>query len=278
MACQNQCEVRETLHYRLYLRIATVDGVPICMKSGIDSLNCLRRGPSNFLHLVVGIRGLSIHDDGSDHHRQCKTHYFACLVRIVSSDRLMIGSSNMKGWNWSFMIQGVLGEKGGVLEAVDMINTSICCSGTISTTHSLSITSISNTHLYLQANMRLNVLPATLAFGLVTARAHYHQHDAANETEGVWIAPTDTDCMSCSLNFFFFFAGYWYMIVRGPCPMMNTLANHGFLPRDGRNLTEYNVVKGLNDGLNFNKSLATIMFQQAIPVSPAYPNTTSFTL
>ncbi|KAF7924644.1 uncharacterized protein EAE97_010595 [Botrytis byssoidea] len=107
--------------------------------------------------------------------------------------------------------------------------------------------------------MRLNVLPATQAFGLVTARAYYYQQDAINDIEGVWMAPTDTD-------------------FRGPCPMMNTLANHGFLPRDGRNLTEYNVVKGLNDGLNFNKSLATVMFQQAIPASPAYPNTTFFTL
>lgn len=76
--------------------------------SGIDFLNCLGGGPSNSLHLVVGIRGLSIHDDGSDHHRQCKTYYVAYLVRIVSSDRPMIGSSNMTGWSWSVMIQGVL--------------------------------------------------------------------------------------------------------------------------------------------------------------------------
>ncbi|ESZ93716.1 hypothetical protein SBOR_5901 [Sclerotinia borealis F-4128] len=108
--------------------------------------------------------------------------------------------------------------------------------------------------------MKLNIFSTTLAIGLVSAGAHYHQQDVvANGTEGVWIAPTDTD-------------------YRGPCPMMNTLANHGFLPRDGKNLTEYNVVKGLNDGLNFNKSLATIMFQQAIPASPAYPNATFFTL
>lgn len=60
--------------------------------------------------------------------------------------------------------------------------------------------------------------------------------------------------------------------------MMNTLANHGFLPRDGRNLTEYNVVKALNDGLNFNKSLGSVMFGAAIPVSPDYPNATFFTL
>ncbi|APA10583.1 hypothetical protein SS1G_12609 [Sclerotinia sclerotiorum 1980 UF-70] len=107
--------------------------------------------------------------------------------------------------------------------------------------------------------MKLNFLSTTLALGLVSARAHYQQQIIANDTEGEWIAPSATD-------------------YRGPCPMLNTLANHGFLPRDGRNLTEHNVVKGLNHGLNFNKSLGSIMFQHAVPASPAYPNTTFFTL
>ncbi|KAF2111423.1 Chloroperoxidase [Lophiotrema nucula] len=64
---------------------------------------------------------------------------------------------------------------------------------------------------------------------------------------------------------------------RGPCPMMNTLANHGFLPRDGRNLTKANVVKGLGDGLNFDPTLAGIMWDQAIIANPE-PNATFFTL
>ncbi|KAJ8127332.1 heme-thiolate peroxidase [Lasiodiplodia mahajangana] len=64
---------------------------------------------------------------------------------------------------------------------------------------------------------------------------------------------------------------------RGPCPMMNTLANHGFIPRDGRNLTRVNVVKGLGDGLNFSPDLASIMFDQAIIANPE-PNATFFTL
>ncbi|CCF47569.1 hypothetical protein CH063_04203 [Colletotrichum higginsianum] len=64
---------------------------------------------------------------------------------------------------------------------------------------------------------------------------------------------------------------------RGPCPMMNTLANHGFLPHDGRNLTQENVVKGLREGLNFNESLGELMFKMAIPVNPE-PNATFFTL
>jgi hypothetical protein len=34
--------------------------------------------------------------------------------------------------------------------------------------------------------------------------------------------------------------------------MLNTLTNHGFLPRNGRNLTKANVIKGLGDGINFD--------------------------
>ncbi|KAI0548243.1 Chloroperoxidase [Xylaria curta] len=64
---------------------------------------------------------------------------------------------------------------------------------------------------------------------------------------------------------------------RGPCPMMNTLANHGYIPRDGRNITRENAVKGLADGLNFNPTLSNIMFDQAIIANPE-PNATYFTL
>ncbi|KAF9878230.1 hypothetical protein CkaCkLH20_04268 [Colletotrichum karsti] len=64
---------------------------------------------------------------------------------------------------------------------------------------------------------------------------------------------------------------------RGPCPMMNTLANHGFLNRDGRNLTQEVVVNGLKQGLNFNESLGTLMFQMATIANPE-PNATFFTL
>ncbi|KAK1983603.1 Chloroperoxidase [Colletotrichum cereale] len=65
--------------------------------------------------------------------------------------------------------------------------------------------------------------------------------------------------------------------VRGPCPKMNTLANHGFLPHDDRNLTRENVVKGLQEGLNFDTSLGELMFKMAIVANPE-PNATFFTL
>lgn len=64
---------------------------------------------------------------------------------------------------------------------------------------------------------------------------------------------------------------------RGPCPMMNTLANHGFLPHDGRNITKDNAIHALNTAINFNVSLAAIMWEQAIIANPE-PNATFFTL
>ncbi|KAK4099184.1 Cloroperoxidase, partial [Parathielavia hyrcaniae] len=64
---------------------------------------------------------------------------------------------------------------------------------------------------------------------------------------------------------------------RGPCPMMNTLANHGILPRDGTNITKEVVIKGMKQALNFDAALATIMFDQAVIANPE-PNATYFTL
>lgn len=59
--------------------------------------------------------------------------------------------------------------------------------------------------------------------------------------------------------------------------MLNTLANHNFLPHDGRNLTRETVVKGLREGLNFNASLGSLMFDMAVVANPQ-PNATYFTL
>ncbi|KAF9069840.1 Peroxidase, family 2-domain-containing protein [Rhodocollybia butyracea] len=38
---------------------------------------------------------------------------------------------------------------------------------------------------------------------------------------------------------------------RGPCPGLNTLANHGFLPRNGSNITIPVVLNAIKDGFNF---------------------------
>ncbi|KAF2868647.1 Chloroperoxidase [Massariosphaeria phaeospora] len=59
--------------------------------------------------------------------------------------------------------------------------------------------------------------------------------------------------------------------------MMNTLANHGYLPRDGRNITKENAANALKAALNFDGALASLMFDQAVIVNPE-PNATFFTL
>ncbi|KAK7049760.1 hypothetical protein VNI00_005791 [Paramarasmius palmivorus] len=42
---------------------------------------------------------------------------------------------------------------------------------------------------------------------------------------------------------------------RGPCPGLNTLANHGFLPRDGRNISIPTVLKAGLEGFNVHREL-----------------------
>ena len=59
--------------------------------------------------------------------------------------------------------------------------------------------------------------------------------------------------------------------------MMNTLANHGFLPHDGRNITKQNAISALGAGLNFDEPLASLMFEMAVVANPE-PNATFFTL
>lgn len=59
--------------------------------------------------------------------------------------------------------------------------------------------------------------------------------------------------------------------------MLNTLSGHGFLPHDGKNLTEDRVVAALREALNFQESLGKIMFKQALPANPD-PNATWFDL
>ncbi|CAG9955539.1 unnamed protein product [Clonostachys rosea f. rosea IK726] len=100
--------------------------------------------------------------------------------------------------------------------------------------------------------MKLSTCLATLTTAWGTAAQHPHLE------EGKWKAPGADD-------------------FRGPCPMMNTLANHGYIPRDGRNITRPNIIAGLATGLNFKEPLASLMFDMAIVANPE-PNATYFTL
>ncbi|PWY91289.1 Cloroperoxidase [Aspergillus sclerotioniger CBS 115572] len=65
--------------------------------------------------------------------------------------------------------------------------------------------------------------------------------------------------------------------VRGPCPMLNTLANHGFLPHDGKDITEDRIVAVLNNSLNIAEDLSQFLFKEALTTNPD-PNATTFSL
>lgn len=44
--------------------------------------------------------------------------------------------------------------------------------------------------------------------------------------------------------------------VRSPCPAMNSLANHGFLPHDGKGITVPDVITALDAALKYDFSLS----------------------
>ncbi|KAG2064601.1 Cloroperoxidase [Suillus decipiens] len=47
--------------------------------------------------------------------------------------------------------------------------------------------------------------------------------------------------------------------VRSPCPALNALANHGYLPRDGKNIGPLDLVRALKNGYNLSTVLACIL-------------------
>lgn len=59
--------------------------------------------------------------------------------------------------------------------------------------------------------------------------------------------------------------------------MLNTLANHGFLPHDGTNITLPNAVFALKTALNFNETFAEQFFGHGVKSNPE-ANATFFTL
>ncbi|CAN9436538.1 unnamed protein product [Alternaria alternata] len=64
---------------------------------------------------------------------------------------------------------------------------------------------------------------------------------------------------------------------RGPCPMLNTLANHGFLPREGRNFTLPTVKHALLTGLNISEEISELLYNFALTTNPG-PNATTWGL
>lgn len=65
--------------------------------------------------------------------------------------------------------------------------------------------------------------------------------------------------------------------VRGPCPAMNSLANHHIIPHDGRNVTVPHLVEVLGDVFNLSPELATVVSQLGLATAPD-PTTGSFNL
>ncbi|KAI1414183.1 Cloroperoxidase [Hypoxylon sp. FL1857] len=65
--------------------------------------------------------------------------------------------------------------------------------------------------------------------------------------------------------------------VRAPCPMLNTLANHGFLPHSGKGITVNKTIDALGSALNINANLSTLLFSFAATTNPQ-PNATFFDL
>ncbi|KAJ6598218.1 Peroxidase, family 2-domain-containing protein [Mycena vulgaris] len=73
-----------------------------------------------------------------------------------------------------------------------------------------------------------------LTFSLILAagKMAYAGGPVSSHDQHKWMAPTPTD-------------------VRSPCPGLNTLANHGYLPRNGRNISIPMILDAAMDGFNF---------------------------
>ncbi|KAK4183758.1 Chloroperoxidase [Podospora australis] len=65
--------------------------------------------------------------------------------------------------------------------------------------------------------------------------------------------------------------------VRGPCPFLNTFANHGFLPRSGKYITLQNLADGLFNAVNFDEPISEFLFNFARGTNPD-ANATWFSL
>jgi len=56
--------------------------------------------------------------------------------------------------------------------------------------------------------------------------------------------------------------------VRSPCPVLNSLANHGVLPRDGKGITKEMAVKALTSAINLDADLAKIFAGAGLTTNP----------
>ncbi|PVH79931.1 Cloroperoxidase [Cadophora sp. DSE1049] len=61
---------------------------------------------------------------------------------------------------------------------------------------------------------------------------------------------------------------------RSPCPMVNSLANHGFLPRDGLNISLADLIVAFNESVNLAPAATTLVGQKALLASTTGNNAT----
>ncbi|RLN92268.1 hypothetical protein BBJ28_00011515 [Nothophytophthora sp. Chile5] len=90
-----------------------------------------------------------------------------------------------------------------------------------------------------------------VAYGYTEAEAEAALAEAAALSEGEYYRPP-TYLTSGSVNATTPFR-------RCPCPAMNTLANHGYLPRDGKNITVDTALAVVMDKFNIGEDLAAVM-------------------
>lgn len=59
--------------------------------------------------------------------------------------------------------------------------------------------------------------------------------------------------------------------------MLNALANHGYLPHDGKDISKDRTITALGNALNIDKEFALALFQNALSANPE-ANATTFSL
>ncbi|EEB95553.1 hypothetical protein MPER_05459, partial [Moniliophthora perniciosa FA553] len=82
----------------------------------------------------------------------------------------------------------------------------------------------------------LTFIASTGAGVIRTRSCEVEPHDRIDWSQHQFQAPSETD-------------------LRSPCPGLNTLANHGFLPRSGSNITVPAVLKAGLEGFNVHRDL-----------------------
>ncbi|KXJ87167.1 Chloroperoxidase [Microdochium bolleyi] len=61
---------------------------------------------------------------------------------------------------------------------------------------------------------------------------------------------------------------------RSPCPMVNAIANHGYISRDGKNISLAELQNGFRDGVNFVADILTQVGNIALSLSTTGDNST----